>query len=152
MSKADHYLNLESDGLAISIENGDKKCSLKMFTEKKAEVTTNSSDTITSSADKQILTNVKKSKTSIKEDEIMSNPACLTLNQRIDIVQPILDRSKTVYCYCINSDPHTLMDKARTVSSRGGMGVHINFWSGMGAYKAIRDEDNGTFIHFQNKT
>jgi ribulose-bisphosphate carboxylase large chain len=85
----------------------------------------------------------------IKEDEIMSNPACLTLNQRIDIVQPILDRSKTVYCYCINSDPHTLMDKARTVSSRGGMGVHINFWSGMGAYKAIRDEDNGTFIHFQ---
>ena len=55
MSKADHYLNLESDGLTINIENGDKKCSLKMFTEKKAEVITNSSDTITSSADKQIL-------------------------------------------------------------------------------------------------
>ena len=41
------------------------------------------------------------------------------------------------------------MDKARTVSGWGGMGVHINFWSGMGSYKAIRDEDNGTFIHFQ---
>ena len=85
----------------------------------------------------------------IKEDEIMSNPACLTLEERISIVQPILDGKDTVYCYCINSDPHTLMDKARTISGWGGMGVHINFWSGMGAYKAIRDEDNGTFIHFQ---
>ena len=85
----------------------------------------------------------------IKEDEIMSNPSCLTLEERISIVQPILDGYNTVYCYCINSDPHTLMDKARTVSGWGGMGVHINFWSGMGAYKAIRDEDNGTFIHFQ---
>jgi ribulose-bisphosphate carboxylase large chain len=85
----------------------------------------------------------------IKEDEIMSNPACLPLEQRISIVQPILDGKDTVYCYCINSDPHTLMDKARAVSGWGGMGVHINFWSGMGSYKAIRDEDNGTFIHFQ---
>jgi len=85
----------------------------------------------------------------IKEDEIMSNPACLPLEQRISIVQPILDGYNAVYCYCINSDPHTLMDKARAVSGWGGMGVHINFWSGMGSYKAIRDEDNGTFIHFQ---
>jgi ribulose-bisphosphate carboxylase large chain len=85
----------------------------------------------------------------IKEDEIMSDPDCLTLEQRVSIVQPILDGSNTVYCYCINSDPHTLMDKARTVSGWGGMGVHVNFWSGLGSYKAIRDEDNGTFIHFQ---
>jgi len=85
----------------------------------------------------------------IKEDEIMSNPACLPLEERISIVQPILESYDTVYCYCINSDPHTLMDKARAVSQSGGMGVHINFWSGMGSYKAIRDEDNGTFIHFQ---
>ncbi len=85
----------------------------------------------------------------IKEDEIMSDPDCLTLEQRVSIVQPILDGHDTVYCYCINGDPHTIMEKARTVSGWGGMGVHINFWSGMGAYKAIRDEDNGTFIHFQ---
>ena len=40
----------------------------------------------------------------IKEDEIMSDPDCLTLEQRVHCTI-ILDGSDTVYCYCINGDP-----------------------------------------------
>ena len=35
------------------------------------------------------------------------------------------------------------------VADGGGMGVHVNFWSGLGSYKAIRDEvttDHCTYI------
>ena len=54
-----------------------------------------------------------------------------------------------IYSVCINSDAPYLLDRVRQVHSLGGNSVHVNFWSGLGSYKAIRDLDLPLFIHFQ---
>jgi hypothetical protein len=80
MSKADHFVNLEDKGLYIDIKNGEDGCDTKM--ESTGVITTTSTDTIQSEANKQILANVKESKTSIKEDEILlaTKEASIMLN------------------------------------------------------------------------
>lgn len=54
-----------------------------------------------------------------------------------------------VYCVCINSDFPYVIDRVKEVHSLGGNGVHINFWNGLGVYKAVRDLDLPIFVHFQ---
>lgn len=85
----------------------------------------------------------------IKEDEIMSNPSCLPLKRRIEIVEPILKDSNVVYCYCINADPLHVLDRVKMVADGGGNGVHINFWSGLGVYKSINELNLPVFVHYQ---
>lgn len=85
----------------------------------------------------------------IKEDEIMSNPSCLPLKERIWLVQEVLRGTDVVYCYCINADPLHVLERAKTVAHRGGNGVHINFWSGHGVYKSINQLDLPLYIHYQ---
>jgi len=85
----------------------------------------------------------------IKEDEILSNPNFCRLEDRIHKISTYLEGRGVVYCYCINSDPSHVVDRARFVSQNGGNGVHVNVWSGLGAYKSIRDADLGLFIHYQ---
>ena len=85
----------------------------------------------------------------IKEDEIMSNPACLPLKTRIDVVQRALKGSNVVYCYCINSDPLHILDRVKMVADGGGNGVHINFWSGHGVYKSVNELGLPIFVHYQ---
>jgi 2,3-diketo-5-methylthiopentyl-1-phosphate enolase len=41
------------------------------------------------------------------------------------------------------------MRRAKMVYELGGNSIHINFWSGLGVYKSIRDLDLPLFIHFQ---
>ena len=77
----------------------------------------------------------------IKEDEIMANPSCLPIKERIWLVEDVLKGSNVVYCYCINADPLHVLDRAKMVADRGGNGVHINFWSGHGVYKSINKMD-----------
>lgn len=85
----------------------------------------------------------------IKEDEIMANPACLPLKTRIDVIQRVLAGTNVVYCYCINSDPLHLLDRAKMVADGGGNGVHVNFWSGHGSYKSINKLNLPLYIHYQ---
>ncbi len=85
----------------------------------------------------------------IKEDEIMANPACLPLTQRIELAQQVLKGSKVVYCYCINADPLHVLDRAKAVADGGGNGVHINFWSGHGVYKSINQLGLPLYVHYQ---
>lgn len=87
----------------------------------------------------------------IKEDEIMSNPIFCRLENRVDIIQNIISKSnrKVIYSYCINGDPHTILDRAKYVANNGGNSVHINFWSGLGVYNSIRKLDLPLAIHFQ---
>jgi len=87
----------------------------------------------------------------IKEDEIMSNPDVAPLEERVPYIMNYLNSidRKVVYCFCITSDfPHCL-ERVKKVHELGGNGVHINFWSGLGVYNAIRKLDLPIFLHFQ---
>jgi ribulose-bisphosphate carboxylase large chain len=87
----------------------------------------------------------------IKEDEIMSNPACAPLERRVDLISNYLAKQsqKVVFCHTINCDPHAVMDRVKRVHELGGNGVHINVFSGLGVYNSIRKLDLPLFLHFQ---
>jgi ribulose 1,5-bisphosphate carboxylase large subunit-like protein len=85
----------------------------------------------------------------IKEDEILSNPAICRLQDRVELISNYIRDTKVVYCFCINADPAYLLPRAKFVAANGGTGVHVNIWSGLGAYKSIREADLGLYIHYQ---
>jgi ribulose-bisphosphate carboxylase large chain len=85
----------------------------------------------------------------IKEDEILSNPNICRLEDRVELISNYLHDKQVVYCFCINSDPAHIENRARFVSQNGGNGVHINVWSGLGSYRTIRNLDLPLFIHYQ---
>lgn len=91
----------------------------------------------------------------IKEDEIMSNPWICPLEVRVPLISAYLKEMRekhnrnVVYCFCINADQPYLLERVKRVHELGGNGVHVNFWCGLGAYKAIRDLDLPIFVHFQ---
>jgi ribulose-bisphosphate carboxylase large chain len=87
----------------------------------------------------------------IKEDEILSNPSFCRLEDRVELISNIINNSGRgiIYCFCINGDHHTILDRAKFVADNGGNGVHINFWSGLGVYNSIRRLDLPLFIHYQ---
>lgn len=84
----------------------------------------------------------------IKEDEILADPSYLPLEQRLNIVQRIMENyPDTVYTYCTNGNPAHLTQQLDLVKEYNGDGVHINFWSGLGAY--ADSNSRGLFTHFQ---
>ncbi len=88
----------------------------------------------------------------IKEDEIMSNPACAPLEQRVDIISNYLAKQsrKIVFCHTINCDPHIVAERVKRVYELGGNGVHINVFSGLGVYNSIRKLDLPIYLHYQS--
>jgi len=87
----------------------------------------------------------------IKEDEIMANPPCCPIEERVPLVMEYINSlpRKVVYCVCINGDHPTILERVKRVYELGGNGVHINFWSGLGVYRAVRQLDLPIFMHFQ---
>jgi ribulose-bisphosphate carboxylase large chain len=85
----------------------------------------------------------------IKEDEILSNPYFCKLEERLPKIADYCNDHRVVYCACINSDSPFALERVKLVHKLGGNGVHINFWSGLGIYRAIRELDLPIFIHFQ---
>ncbi len=86
----------------------------------------------------------------IKEDEIMADNSYLPLKERVDMIEHLKNISgwKGFYAYCINADPIELVDNLKTVSDVAvAGGVHINFWSGLGAYTSARKYNLAT--HYQ---
>ena len=83
----------------------------------------------------------------IKEDEIMANPHSCPLVTRVKTISKIIEKTDVVYTYCINGD--NVVERAKQVYELGGSGIHINFWSGLGSYNAIRKLNMNMFIHFQ---
>jgi ribulose-bisphosphate carboxylase large chain len=88
----------------------------------------------------------------IKEDEIMSNPACAPLEHRVDLIANYLARQsrKVVFCHTINADPHVIVKRVKRVHELGGNGVHINVFSGLGVYNSIRKMDLPLYLHYQS--
>lgn len=87
----------------------------------------------------------------IKEDEILANPAFCSLEDRVPLISNYLAKvgRNVVYCFCINSDPAYIEKRAKFVHQEGGVGVHINVWSGLGSYRTLRELDLPLFIHYQ---
>ena len=85
----------------------------------------------------------------IKEDEILSNPACSPIEERVPMIMDYLKDKDVIYAVCINSDPLHVIDRVKKVYELGANAIHINFWSGIGVYKSIRELDLPLFIHFQ---
>jgi len=85
----------------------------------------------------------------IKEDEILSNPAFCSLENRVELISRYISTTDVTYTFCINSDPLHVLNRAKFVADNGGTGVHVNIWSGFGVYKSIRDLNLPLFIHFQ---
>lgn len=85
----------------------------------------------------------------IKEDEIMSNPPCCPLAERVPLISNYIKGKGVIYAFCINADSPHLLERVKMVHQLGGNAVHVNFWSGIGAYKSIRDLDLPIFLHFQ---
>ena len=88
----------------------------------------------------------------IKEDEIMVNPVICPLDERVELIANYLatQSRKIVFCHTINCDPHVLTDRVKRVHELGGNGVHINVFSGYGAYNSIRKMDLPLFLHYQS--
>jgi ribulose-bisphosphate carboxylase large chain len=85
----------------------------------------------------------------IKEDEILSSPYFCRIEDRVPLIMDYLKDKNVVYAVSIHSDFPYLLDRVKLVHSLGGNGVHVNFWCGLGAYKAIRELDLPIFVHFQ---
>jgi hypothetical protein len=87
----------------------------------------------------------------IKEDEILSNPDFCPISVRVPLIMDYIKRSgkKVIYAVCINSDFPYVIDRVKEVYNLGGNAVHINFWNGLGVYKAVRELDLPIFVHFQ---
>ncbi len=87
----------------------------------------------------------------IKEDEILSNPSFCKLVHRVPLISKYLQSCgrKVIYCYSINGEPNVIVPRVQFLADEGANGVHINFWSGLGAYHTIRSLDLPLFLHFQ---
>lgn len=87
----------------------------------------------------------------IKEDELLGNPAHCPLKERVPLIVNWLKTNapNVIYTFCINGDSPYALERARFVASEGGNGIHINVWSGLGIYRAIRKEFPNLWIHFQ---
>jgi ribulose-bisphosphate carboxylase large chain len=87
----------------------------------------------------------------IKEDEILSNPDFCPISVRVPLIMEYIKQSgkNVIYAVCINSDFPYVIDRVKQVYELGGNAVHVNFWNGLGVYKAIRELDLPIFVHFQ---
>jgi ribulose-bisphosphate carboxylase large chain len=84
----------------------------------------------------------------IKEDEIMSNPNHCPIEIRVPLIMDYLKDKNVIYAVCISADSPYLYERVQQVYDLGGNAVHVNFWSGLGCYKAIREMDLPLFLFF----
>lgn len=87
----------------------------------------------------------------IKEDELLGNPDHCPLEVRVPLIANWLKENApdVIYCFCINGDSPYALQRAQFVADNGGNGIHINVWSGLGIYRAIRKQNPNLWIHFQ---
>lgn len=87
----------------------------------------------------------------IKEDELLGNPNHCSLEKRVPLISNWLQKNapEVIYTFCINGDSPYALQRANFVAQEGGTGIHINVWSGLGVYRAIRKQNPNLWIHFQ---
>lgn len=84
----------------------------------------------------------------IKEDEIMADNEYLPLSLRVELIDNLINKKNAncIYTACINDNPSNLI-KNLDMIAKSSLGVHINFWSGLGSY--CESQKKGIFNHFQ---
>lgn len=87
----------------------------------------------------------------IKEDELLANPNHCPLKKRVPLITNWLQKNapEVMYTFCINGDSPHVLQRADFISKEGGTGIHVNVWSGLGIYRAIRMQNPNLWIHFQ---
>jgi ribulose-bisphosphate carboxylase large chain len=87
----------------------------------------------------------------IKEDELLGNPDHCSLKKRVPLITNWLQKNapNVIYTFCINGDSPYALERANFVENEGGNGIHINVWSGLGVYRAIRKQNPKLWIHLQ---
>jgi ribulose-bisphosphate carboxylase large chain len=85
----------------------------------------------------------------IKEDEILSNPAFCPIEERVPLIMDYIHDKNVIYAVSIHADYPYVLERVKQVHSLGGNAVHVNFWCGLGCYRAIRNLDLPLFVHFQ---
>jgi len=87
----------------------------------------------------------------IKEDELLGDPSHCSLKDRVPLISNWLAKNApdVMYTFCINGDSPYALQRAQFVADEGGLGIHINVWSGLGVYRAIRKQNPNLWIHFQ---
>ena len=87
----------------------------------------------------------------IKEDELLGDPAHCPLKERVPLINNWLAKNapNVMYTFCINGDSPYALQRAQFIADEGGLGIHINVWSGLGVYRAIRKQNPNLWIHFQ---
>lgn len=87
----------------------------------------------------------------IKEDELLGNPSHCPLEERVPLITSWLKENapNVIYAFCINGDSPYALERAKYVADNGGNAIHINVWSGLGVYRAIRKQNPNLWIHFQ---
>ena len=87
----------------------------------------------------------------IKEDELLGSPEHCPLDKRVPLITNWLQKNapNVIYTFCINGDSPYALQRAKFISDEGGNGIHINVWSGLGVFRAIRKQNPNLWIHFQ---
>jgi ribulose-bisphosphate carboxylase large chain len=76
----------------------------------------------------------------IKEDEVLGNPPSCPLEERVAAVAEALDGFATLYAPCVTADAGDVVRHARLARDLGATAVHLNIWSGFGAYRHVREQ------------
>tara|TARA_B100000282_G_C31737411_1_gene494281 strand:+ start:1553 stop:2719 length:1167 start_codon:yes stop_codon:yes gene_type:complete len=91
----------------------------------------------------------------IKEDEILGNPSCCPFEERVKIVNDVVQNEasklnkEVFYAPCVNSDLPYLLKRIEFLVKHNIKAYHLNIWSGLQMYKYLRSFDFDIAMHYQ---
>ena len=83
----------------------------------------------------------------IKEDEILGNPSCCPFEERVKVVNDVVQNEaaklnkEVFYAPCVNSDLPYLLNRIEFLVENKIKAYHLNIWTGLQIYKYIRSFD-----------
>ena len=91
----------------------------------------------------------------IKEDEILGNPSCCPFEERVKIVNDVVQNEaaklnkEVFYAPCVNSDLPYLLKRIEFLVDQNIKAYHVNIWSGVNMYKYLRSFDFNIAMFYQ---
>ncbi len=91
----------------------------------------------------------------IKEDEILGNPSCCPFEERVKIVNDVVQNEasklnkEVFYAPCVNSDLTYLIKRIEFLVKNKMKAYHLNIWTGLQTYKYLRSFDFDIAMFYQ---
>ena len=91
----------------------------------------------------------------IKEDEILGNPSCCPFEERVKIVNDVVQNEaaklnkEVFYAPCVNSDLPYLLKRIEFLVEHNVKAYHVNIWTGVNMYKYLRSFDFNIAMFYQ---